>query len=47
MRVGVIHTAAHAKLPWGEKRWQFVLKRMRTCCDAVWIGDVGKLAKPA
>ena len=43
LRIGIIHTAAHAKLPWSEKRWQFVLTRMKQCCDAVWIGDVGKL----
>ena len=43
MRIGVVHVAAHAKLPWSEKRWQFVLTRMKQCCDAVWIGDVGKL----
>ncbi len=43
LRIGIIHTPAHAKLPWSEKRWQFVLTRMREACDAVWIGDIGKL----
>ncbi len=43
LRIGIIHTAAHAKLPWSEKRWQFVLTRMQAACDALWIGDIGKL----
>ena len=43
LRIGVVHTAAHAKLPWSEKRWQFVLTRMQQACDGIWIGDIGKL----
>ncbi len=43
LRIGIIHTPAHSNLPWSEKRWQFVLTRMRESCDAVWIGDIGRL----
>jgi deoxyribodipyrimidine photo-lyase len=43
LRIGIVHTPAHAKLPWSEKRWQFVLTRMQASCDAVYIGDIGKL----
>ncbi len=43
LRIGIVHTAAHAKLPWSEQRWRFVLTRMRQACDGIWIGDVGKL----
>jgi deoxyribodipyrimidine photo-lyase len=44
LRIGIIHAPAHQKLPWSAKRWAFVLQRMQDIVDAVWIGDVGKLA---
>ena len=44
LRIGIIHASAHQKLPWSGKRWAFVLQRMQDVCDAVWIGEVGKLA---
>ena len=43
-RIGIIHTPAHLRLPWSERRWQFVLSSMQQICDVVWIGDVAQLA---
>lgn len=34
--VGVLDPAFHARFPWSERRWHFVLTRLRACCDAVW-----------
>jgi deoxyribodipyrimidine photo-lyase len=45
LRIGVLHTKAHADLPWSERRWRFVLTRMQTVCDVLWIGDIAELAK--
>ncbi len=45
LRIGIIHTPAHQRLPWSEARWRFVLTRMREICDTVWIGDIAELAK--
>jgi len=39
-RLGVVHTPAHALLPWSEARWRWMLQRMGEVCDAVWVGDV-------
>ena len=43
LRIGVIHLPAHARWPWSERRWQFVLQAMVAVTDTVWIGDVGSL----
>ena len=43
LRIGVIHLPAHARWPWSEQRWQFVLQAMVAVTDTVWIGDVGLL----
>jgi deoxyribodipyrimidine photo-lyase len=43
LRIGVIHPAAHATHPWSERRWRFVLTRMQSVCDAIWIGDLAQM----
>jgi deoxyribodipyrimidine photo-lyase len=43
LRIGVIHAAAHAAHPWSERRWRFVLTRMHSVCDAIWLGDLAQL----
>ncbi len=45
LRIGIIHSAAHAALPWSERRWRFVLTRMQSICDIVWLSDPADLAK--
>jgi deoxyribodipyrimidine photo-lyase len=45
LRIGIVLPKAHAQLPWSERRWRFVLTRMREICDVVWIGDAADLAK--
>ena len=42
-RIGIIHLPAHARWPWSERRWRFVLQAMVAVTDTVWIGDVGLL----
>jgi deoxyribodipyrimidine photo-lyase len=44
IRIGIIQTAMHAAHPWSERRWRFVLTRMREICDCIWIGDAADLA---
>jgi deoxyribodipyrimidine photo-lyase len=44
LRIGIIQTAMHSAHPWSERRWRFVLTRMREMCDCIWIGDGADLA---
>jgi deoxyribodipyrimidine photo-lyase len=44
LRIGVVHASAHQRWPWSLKRWQFVLQRMQSVCDVVFIGDAALLA---
>ncbi len=46
-RVGVVHLPAHAALPWSEARWRWVLQRMGTVTDAVFVGDLGNAVATA
>lgn len=41
--IGVLHQPYHNRFPWSERRWDFVLKRMVSLCDAVWSGDLAQL----
>jgi deoxyribodipyrimidine photo-lyase len=45
LRIGIVHSKAHAALPWSARRWRFVLTRMQAICDVVWLGDIGDLVK--
>jgi deoxyribodipyrimidine photo-lyase len=38
-RVGVIYLPFHQMYPWSLLRWQFVLERMASICDYIWIGE--------
>ncbi|MDX5364141.1 MAG: hypothetical protein LPJ91_08315 [Pseudazoarcus pumilus] len=42
--LGVILLPFHARFPWSDMRWDFVLTRMRSLCDAIWIGRPAQLA---
>ena len=43
--IGVFHQPYHNRFPWSEKRWDFVLRRMVSLCDAVWTGDLTQLGR--
>ncbi len=45
LRIGIVHTPAHARWPWSVRRWEFVLARMQAVCDVVFIGDAAQLAQ--
>ena len=45
-RLGVIHLPHHQRFAWNERRWNFVMTRMREVCDSLFIGDLATL-KPA
>ncbi len=45
LRIGTVHTPAHAHWPWSLRRWQFVVARMQAVCDVVFIGDLAQLAQ--
>jgi deoxyribodipyrimidine photo-lyase len=44
-RLGIIHLPFHAAYPWSEKRWEFVLTRMKAVTDWVFVGDAMSLIK--
>lgn len=41
--LGVLAPAFHAKFPWSEKRWAFVLQAMASACDAIVVLDAENL----
>lgn len=43
LRLGVIHLPFHARFPWSARRWAFVLDRMASVTDAVFVGDLQAL----
>ena len=43
LRLGVIHLPFHANFRWSGLRWRFVMDRMSTITDAVFIGDLHEL----
>ena len=44
-RLGFIHLPARRALPWSAKRWRFVIERLQSICDAVFIGDITELLR--
>ena len=42
-RIGVIHAPFHARFRWSQKRWDFVLDRMRALCSHILVGDLEAL----
>jgi hypothetical protein len=45
LRLGVVHLPGRAAFPWSARRWAFVLERLRTICDFVFVGDVAALLR--
>lgn len=43
--LGVVLLPFHARFPWSQRRWTFVLERMRTLCDAIWLGRPAALGQ--
>ncbi len=43
LRLGVIHLPFHARFPWSERRWRFVMDRISAITDAVFVGDLNAL----
>jgi deoxyribodipyrimidine photo-lyase len=44
-RIGIIHAPFHAEFPWSERRWNFVMTRMREVTNDIFIGDVSELIR--
>ncbi len=44
LRLGVIHLPFHQRFPWSQQRWDFVIKRMQSVTDQVFIGDAKELS---
>ena len=44
--IGLIVPAFHLAFPWSERRWHFVLRAMRECCDSVWVTGEAMNAAP-
>ena len=43
-QIGLLHADFHRRFPWSARRWDFVLRRMRQICEAVYYGDLATLA---
>jgi len=43
LRLGVIHLPFHQRFPWSQQRWDFVMQRMQSVTDHVFVGDVKEL----
>lgn len=43
LRLGVIHLPFHARFPWSQQRWDFMLTRMRAVTNQIFIGDLSEL----
>lgn len=40
LSIGLIHLPYHRRFPWSEQRWRFVMERMRSLCNGIWVGDL-------
>lgn len=45
IRLGIVHLPSTARFAWSEGRWRFVLERMASITDAVFVGNVAALSK--
>lgn len=45
LRIGVIHLPFHARFPWSQQRWDFVLSRMQSITDVIFVGELDELCK--
>jgi deoxyribodipyrimidine photo-lyase len=43
--LGIIHLPFHAEFLWSERRWNFVMARMREVTNDIFIGDVSELIR--
>ncbi len=43
LRLGVIHRPFHHRFPWSGLRWRFVMDRMSSVTDALFVGDLSNL----
>ena len=43
VRLGVIHLPFHRQFPWSSRRWDFLMQRLQTVSDALFIGDLNDL----
>ena len=43
LRLGVIHLPFHHQFPWSGLRWRFVMDRMSSVTDALFVGDLSEL----
>lgn len=41
--IGILHLPFHARFPWSERRWKFVVDGMRPVVDRIWAGDLRDL----
>ncbi len=44
-RLGIIHAPFHAEFPWSQRRWHFVMTRMREVTDDIFVGDISQLVR--
>ena len=43
LRLGVVHLPFHRRFPWSGLRWRFVMDRMSSVTDALFVGDLSDL----
>ena len=41
--LGFVHLPSRKALPWSSQRWQFVLERMQSLCEFIFVGDLSVL----
>ncbi|MGA1154602.1 MAG: FAD-binding domain-containing protein [Burkholderiaceae bacterium] len=44
-RLGFIHLPARQTFPWSARRWRFVIERLQSICDDVFLGDITELLR--
>ena len=44
LRLGVIHLPFHQRFPWSQRRWDFVMQRMQSVTDQLFVGDLRELS---
>jgi deoxyribodipyrimidine photo-lyase len=45
LKVGVLLSDFHGAFAWSERRWRFVLQRMASLCDELWLCDAATLKR--
>ncbi|MGA1734879.1 MAG: hypothetical protein ACO386_07665, partial [Burkholderiaceae bacterium] len=44
-RLGFIHLPSRQTFPWSARRWRFVIERLQSVCDDVFLGDITELLR--